>query len=309
MYLCYIDESGVPEIPGNTSHFVLVGLTIEAPDWKVQDQAVEAVKARFGLVGAEIHTAWITSRIVEQERIPNFAKLPWDERRKQVQAARDAYLIKLTALKGSKEAGVRRRNLRKSQPFIHLTAVERTAFLAELADLIGSWNNVVLFGDAIDKTSFTKPPLRPPREEAFMQIISRFQFFLNTRGPRIVGLLVHDYEEESATRLTHLMREFHEQGTVWTGISNIIETPFFVDSELNRGVQLADLCSYATRRFFENNETNLFDRIYPRFRRVESGLLVGLRHYVGRAPCPCKVCLDHHRAPVHKSHPPAYQFG
>jgi hypothetical protein len=25
--LCYVDESGVPEIPGNTSHFILAGLS------------------------------------------------------------------------------------------------------------------------------------------------------------------------------------------------------------------------------------------------------------------------------------------
>jgi hypothetical protein len=28
MYLCYIDESGTPQIPGNTSHFILAGLAI-----------------------------------------------------------------------------------------------------------------------------------------------------------------------------------------------------------------------------------------------------------------------------------------
>ena len=67
MYLCYIDESGVPEIGHGTSHFVLVGLSIEAWDWKRQDQAVTVVKNRFGLGNAEVHTGWMTRRYIEQD--------------------------------------------------------------------------------------------------------------------------------------------------------------------------------------------------------------------------------------------------
>ena len=69
MYLCYIDESGEPELGHGTSHFVLVGLSIEAWDWKRQDQAVAALKDRFGLSNAEVHTGWMTRRYIEQEKI------------------------------------------------------------------------------------------------------------------------------------------------------------------------------------------------------------------------------------------------
>lgn len=34
MYLCYIDESGTPEVPGTTSHYVLTGLSIPIYKWK-----------------------------------------------------------------------------------------------------------------------------------------------------------------------------------------------------------------------------------------------------------------------------------
>jgi len=27
MILCYVDESGTPDIPGNTSHYILTGLS------------------------------------------------------------------------------------------------------------------------------------------------------------------------------------------------------------------------------------------------------------------------------------------
>ena len=33
MYLCYIDESGTSDIPGNTSHFILAGLSL--PIWRL----------------------------------------------------------------------------------------------------------------------------------------------------------------------------------------------------------------------------------------------------------------------------------
>jgi hypothetical protein len=59
-------------------------------------------------------------------------------------------------------------------------------------------------------------------------------------------------------------------------------------------VQIADLCSYATRRFFEKGETDLFDRFYKVFDRA-SGKLVGLRHYTGKMQCACLVCVDHVR--------------
>jgi hypothetical protein len=28
MHICYLDESGVPDIPGNTSHYILTGVPI-----------------------------------------------------------------------------------------------------------------------------------------------------------------------------------------------------------------------------------------------------------------------------------------
>lgn len=66
------------------------------------------------------------------------------------------------------------------------------------------------------------------------------------------------------------------------------------NSQLTSMVQIADLCTYATRRFFEKGDAPLFDKIYPRFDR-NRGVLVGLRHYTGAQVCTCRVCLDHGR--------------
>jgi hypothetical protein len=34
MHFCYVDESGTSNIPGNTSHFVLAGLSIPIELWQ-----------------------------------------------------------------------------------------------------------------------------------------------------------------------------------------------------------------------------------------------------------------------------------
>ncbi len=294
MYLCYIDESGVPEIGQGTSHFVLVGLSIEAWDWKRQDRAVTAVKSRYGLANAEVHTGWMTRRYLEQEKISDFMTLDRAQRRIEAQKGRDAQLIKVAAVKGQKEAQELRKAYRKSEAYLHLTQDERMAFLRDLADLIGAWGNTRLFSEAIDKTSFggTAPTI-PPREEAFTHVVNRFERYLvDTGGPHTVGLLAHDHDNTSAARLTQLMRHFHSSGTMWNQITRIIETPFFVDSKLTVGVQLADLCAYAIRRFCENGETDLFDRIYQRAHRV-GGHAVGVRHYARGKHCTCTICTNH----------------
>ena len=94
-----------------------------------------------------------------------------------------------------------------------------------------------------------------------------------------------------AAKLAGLMRNYHQQGTLWTDINRLIETPLFVDSELTRMVQVADLCSYALRRYLENNEEDLFDKIFKRADRFHN-TVVGVRHY-SDISCGCKICIAH----------------
>lgn len=80
MYLCYMDESGTPDIPGNTSHFVLVGLSIPVWHWKTCESEINAIKNRYGLNNAEIHTGWILRLYPEQRHIPNFDSMSRERR-------------------------------------------------------------------------------------------------------------------------------------------------------------------------------------------------------------------------------------
>jgi hypothetical protein len=294
MRFCYLDESGVPELNGGTSHFVLLGMSVIGESWKSKDTEITNIKRRYGLEQEEIHSGWIARRYVEQEKIKDFESLSSDERRKAVLKSREALLVKKAAVKGLAAVQDDRKNFKKTEPYIHLTLSERRQLLQDIVDLVHGWNDCQLFAECTDKTTFrVRPPTTPPFEEAFEQVISRFHAYLN--ATHTYGLIVQDQNESVVKRLTELMRKFHRKGTRWTDeIRYLVETPLFVDSSLTSMVQVADLCAYATRRFCENNEIRLFDPIFSRFCRSGTKL-VGIRHYTNRMNqggriCHCQIC-------------------
>lgn len=288
MYICYLDESGTVDAGSNTDHFVLLGLAIPADSWKAKDREVDQLKMKYGLQFDEIHTAWMLRDYPEQQNaIPNFVSLDWDARKK---AALGVRALNLGRPRSNSQQKSLLKNYRKTKAYVHLTREQRLDCIHELADLVGSWGDVRVFADAHAKCYVTGID---HFKDAFEQVVTRFNTYLTVvKGP--FGLLVQDNNETVAGRLTSIMREFHRCGTAWTQIDKIVETPMFVDSELTAMVQLADLYAYATRRFFEKGETDLFDRIMPQFDRKE-GRLVGLRHYTGRYQCKCQVCMRHGR--------------
>ena len=160
--------------------------------------------------------------------------------------------------------------------------------------MIGSWGSVRIFGEAIDKPFYNPSKARLGiDEQALEQLVSRFEQFLAIRSATHdsiveLGALIHDNNDTVAKKHTTLMKGFHSKGTFWREISHIIETPLFVDSELTSMVQLADLCSFAIRRYCENNEDDLFKRIAPRFDRKD-GKIVGFRHFTSES-CKCILC-------------------
>ena len=87
------------------------------------------------------------------------------------------------------------------------------------------------------------------------------------------------------------MAKVQNKGTRWIAVENIIETPLFVDSQLTSMVQLADICSYALRRYLENHEKDLFQLVFERADRKD-GAVVGVRHFTGSS-CGCHICTSH----------------
>jgi Protein of unknown function (DUF3800) len=297
LYLCYVDESGTPDIPGNTSHFVLAGLAIPIWHWKRADADISAIMARYSLSGSELHTAWLLRPYLEQDAITGFEALSHDQRRVAVQRARNQRLLKLQQKpQGHKAYKQARKNFEKSAAYIHLTRKERSQLALDVADCVAGWGYARLFVECIDKIHFD--PTRASKsieEQAFEQIVSRFERYLkNVTGAnsqKTHGIIVHDNNETVARKHTALMRRFHMQGTPWTNVDHLIETPMFVDSSLTSIVQVADLCAYAIRRYVENREMTLFRGVFERTDRVGSAT-VGARHFT-RQPCDCLICASH----------------
>ncbi|MCI0451185.1 MAG: DUF3800 domain-containing protein [Candidatus Latescibacteria bacterium] len=298
MYLCYLDESGTSSIPGNTSHFVLAGVSIPVWHWRDCDRELQEVRQRFALGESEIHVAWILRPYLEQRKIPRFDSLDYSERRRQVTAFRTNELLRLQR-KGN-SAGYRqaRKNYAQTDAYVHLTHDERKSLVAETARRIGRWGFARLFAECIDKVHFSSVRnVEEVDQQSLEQVASRFERYLQLVGSgqdqRAFGLLIHDNNPTVAHRQTMLMREFHRTGTPWTDLESIIETPLFVDSSLTAMVQVADLCAYAMRRYLENGEYILFDLIFDRADRKD-GIVVGVRHFT-KPGCNCKICVAHRR--------------
>ncbi len=298
MYICYIDESGTSNIPGNTSHFVLAGVSIPVQYWKSCDNDIEYVKKKYRLIDKEIHVAWILRTYPEQNKIANFEKLSYDDRTFQIRAFRTAELLRLQR-SNSKQYLQTKKNYRLTEDYAHLTLNERKNLIIDIAKKLSTWGFARLFAECIDKIQFNSVhTTKSVDEQSFEQVISRFEQYLQVSGSKCpgdnFGLLIHDNNPTVAKKHTLLMKKFHKDGTRWVHLKNIIETPLFVDSELTSMVQMADLCAYALRRYLENKEEVLFDLVFSRAERKGS-VAVGVRHFTNKS-CTCKICNEHRRS-------------
>jgi hypothetical protein len=298
MYLCYIDESGTPEVPGVSSHFVLAGISIPIYHWRDADREVSGVLSRFGLAESELHTGWMLHSYREQSRIPGFEAMAYPERRAAVGRERAAYLLQLQRTRQSKTLRQIKKTYRHTEAYVHLTRDERLNVVRQVADRVGRWGFARLFAECIDKLHFDPAATgRAVEVQAFEQVITRYERFLANVDPQVPGqkqlsLVIHDNNESVARKHTALMRDFHRFGAPYVNLDHIVETPLFVDSSLTRMIQIADLCAYALRRYVENRETDLLNRVFPRADRNAAGHTVGVRHYTLQ-PCGCQICQTH----------------
>ena len=290
-----IGNSGHSRKHHATTHYVLAGISLPIWHWHSADREISGILRRYDLSGEELHTAWILRSYVEQSRIPQFSQLSRERRRAAVERERNRELLRLQRSQNRRAYRQQKKNFLHTMPYIHLTRDERHRLIREVAECVSQWGFARLFAECVDKLHFD--PGRATQtidEQAFEQVVSRFERFLgNTESPeqKNYGLLVHDNNQTVARRHTALMRRFHQEGTLWTSIERIIETPLFVDSRLTSLVQVADLCAYALRRFLENREVDLFDRIFARADRY-GGVVVGVRHFSSDG-CSCNICMNH----------------
>jgi hypothetical protein len=295
MHILYLDESGVEQLGSGGNHFILLGVMIPADRWKAINDSLEQVKSKYGLQNIEIHTGWMHRKYSEQDSISDFEKLNENDRRQEVEKAirRRAGIIGVRGKRAKIKAY--RREVNSIRPYIHLSITQRRDCLLELAEKLTEFSEIRIFADAISKPDFIYGPKITPYEMSFEQVLTRSQTCLELIND--LGILICDNNTTVAPRLTRLSRAFHQAGTFYRKIPNIVETPLFVDSSLTSMIQIADLCAFGLRRLLDNNEPTIWDIIETRVDRKNSKC-VGVRHFTGKRKCMCRLCVAHGRRGV-----------
>lgn len=287
LWILYVDESGVPERhPSQAGHFVLAGAAIPATSWASKARDIETVRGAFGVEGEELHVAWLLRPYPEQAAIPDFDTRDHDWRRARVRRARAATLHRLKALGNMRVLGETKRSFARTTAYVHLTFDERRSFVREVADVVGAWDDVRIFAEVFDKAV---PFGRAIEDEAYEQVVSRFEAFLGRVDG--LGVVAYDQNESVVRRILRMTADLQAGGGTWRRFHRLAGHPFFVASHLSDMIQVADLVSYALRRYADRNETDLYLRLAPRFDRIGEQL-VGLRHYRGGRQCRCAICAE-----------------
>lgn len=300
MYLLYLDASGTPGV-GDTAHgnFVLLGVSFHEGNWFALERRVAALKAKYEFPGVplELHCLAICSSINEQKEVPDFESLPHAARRAEVLALREKKL----AAKAPEQRATARTRYRETEAVIHLSRGERSRLYEDALDLVGTHQEIRLFAEVVNKQHLLRASgVSNAVGPAFEQVLSRFDVFLQVlaRSPSRVnnGIAVVDNDPDSDL-MRDLTTMFRVRGHRWGALQHVIETPFFVDSKLVSGIQLADVCAYALRRYVAkvdragSHEEKQFLRIVHKFDRA-GDKLHGLRHYCPARSSDCMICQE-----------------
>jgi hypothetical protein len=301
MYLLYLDGSGSYN-HGDTDHksFVLLGLSIHEGNWFALENRVAGLKRRYEFPGIplELHAKDICGSLDEQKEIQGFETMAREERRTRVLALREEKIAKYSP----KQRQNARDRYRGTNAVIHLSRAERSQLYEDVLDLVATHAEIRLFAEVVDKEHlFQTTGKTHAVGAAFEQVLSRFDRMLQVfarsgSNPANNGIAVVDHDPNS-----ELMRDltvmFRDAGHRWGTLRHVIETPFFIDSKTVSGIQLADICAYAVRRYVDkrdrsgSHEEKQFLRIFHKFDRA--GIkLHGLRHYCATKSCDCVVCQE-----------------
>ncbi|HSS77587.1 MAG TPA: DUF3800 domain-containing protein [Thermoanaerobaculia bacterium] len=295
MYLLYVDESGVTNPhPSQTSHYVMIGLAVHVRTWFALTSRVRSLKSAYALDGdtekLELHAAWLLRAFHEQSVIPNFNDLSRPARYSAVQEWRKRRQQDDWPNLVPRAREREKKDFRKTELFIHLTREEREALCLRALAIVGNYKSgITLFGQAVDKRALAIGV--DAAEVAFSRLIDSFEIFLQYHAENPWGVVVVDNDQTQKDRYTTLLQRLQLTEHYRGGVDRVIEAPFFLDSRSNSGVQVADLCAFALRRYLENQEEQRLAAIFPRFHRLPGGGLCGLRHLTS-AGCTCKICSE-----------------
>lgn len=177
------------------------------------------------------------------------------------------------------------RNLKERQqksPFLAKTSeIQIQRLMRAFYDQLQK-HNMVLFSVVIDKRKLHGHMTHElVHKKAYELLLERIEHFMREYHPKHNGLIVMDNTDKYLNRAVTMKHAFFQrEGNRHMYFGHIIEYPFFTDSKLSNGIQLADLCSYNIYRAFrwEEYAYPYFQMLLPNFyRRPESHRVEGIK--------------------------------
>jgi hypothetical protein len=104
--------------------------------------------------------------------------------------------------------------------------------------------------------------------KAYELLLERIEQYLREFHFKHNGLIVMDDTDKTINRGVAMKHAFFQrEGNVNVDFRHIVEYPFFTDSKLSNGIQLADLCGYNVYRAFRGKDFDYpyFQRLLPQF--------------------------------------------
>ena len=271
MYFFYFDESGNrdPEASGTDAHgkkfakdyiYVLLAISLHESRWTAFDQEIADAKL---VLRAKLH---------KQKGI---------ELRSLAECE-----VKSTSLRISKTP-----DKKGYSAFVHNLDAADKAYLTQLYFSQIGKHHMRLFAVVVDKRH-----LKPGTTAEFMHkkaheiILERIEHCMMDNHPKERGLMVMD---NTHTQLDHAVAMqhafFQREGNMNLRFRHIVEYPFFTDSRLSCGIQLADLCAYNVYRVFRGEDFAYpyFQKMVPFFyrsRKNATGKIDGLKAWPDNSP-------------------------
>lgn len=170
----------------------------------------------------------------------------------------------------------------KESPFLHgLTDKDRQRLVDCYLKQIGE-HHMQVFAVVIDKRKLhAHMDHEKLHKKAYELLLERIEHFMAEFHPKHQAVIVMDDTDKTINRAISMKHAFFQrEGNRLVDFKHIVEYPFFTDSKLSNGVQLADLCAYNVYRAFREQDFKypFFQNLLPYFyRREKSGKLDGLK--------------------------------
>jgi hypothetical protein len=246
MYFFYVDESGTrdPEVSKTTADgriiakehlYVLTAVSLFAARWRAFDRSIANLKLEFcdNLYRAKKGRFDLADCEV---------KSTWLRITKQ-REKESAFLTELT--EGERT--------RLAEMFYQQLALQRMHVFSVVIDKHKLWSHM-------DHDKLHK--------KAYELLLERIEHYLTEYHPKHDGVLVMDDTDKTINRSLSMKHAyFQREGNQRMMFKHIVEYPFFTDSKLSNGVQLADLCGYNVYRAFRGPDFQYahFQRLLPHF--------------------------------------------